>query len=986
MRISRICTWALLTSLWVVSPATSADSAPPEKRAPRTVSRTAVSAPVPSGAYGHPPRYFEPNAGQFDRQARYLSRGAGYTLFLTDTEAVMVLARAVRRPQTRPRLPDDPPNPEQTVVRLKLAGARTPSTWDSLERQPGISNYFLGNDPRNWRPNVPNYGAVEAHGVYPGIDWIWHGHGRQLEYDLTVAPGADPNQVQLVWEGADSLRLNAEGDLVLATPLGDVVQQRPRVYQEAGGNRAEVASQYVLTGNRVRFALGPYDRRRELRIDPVISLDYSTYLGGGASDRGEAIAVDGAGSAYVTGFTYSANFPTLAPYQGTRKGSGNAFITKFSPDGATLVYSTYLGGSSTDFGQGIAVDSLGSAYIAGYTYSLDFPILSAFQGTFAAPKGKTSGFVTKLAPAGNALDYSSFLGGSSVAAFDSAWAIAVDEAGSAYVTGYTNSSNFPTQSPYQANLAGEENAFVTKVAPAGNSLVWSTYLGGSGADQAQGIAVDSENSPYIVGIAGSSNFPTQSPYQAQNNGQDTFVTKFSPNGSKLVYSTYLGGSSSDWGYAIAVDAAGSAYVAGQVGSNNFPTTPSAFQTTNHGFAGGGYNAYVAKFSPDGSTLMYSTLLGGTTVSGDQAFGIAVDPEGSAYVTGVARSSNFPTQSAIQTTNKDGYTAFVSKFSTDGSQLIYSTYLGGSTEDFGQGIAADGAGAAYITGTTYSSNFPTQSPYQATETGGDAFVTKIAPYPSVNQYLLTTSASPTAGGSISAVPVSNNGYYDFGTSVQLTAVPAAGYGFGGFSGDLTGDTNPQTVVMSAARTVTATFAPPAMLSIVKNHSGNFAQAQTGATYTVTVSNASGAPSTTGTVTVTEMAPAGLTLVSMNGGATWNCTVLPTCTTNAVLNGGAAYPAIMVTVNVDANAPASVTNQVSVSGGNAATASHSDATTIIDPCDINQYGTTTVADVQAILNQALGVAKAVNDLSHSGTVNVGDVQLVINSAVGRGCFGS
>ena len=985
MGISRSCTWALLTSLWTVSVATSADSVPLENRAPGTVSRSAVSAAVPSGAYGHSPRYFEPNAGQFDRQARYLSRGAGYTLFLTDTEAVMVLTRSVR-PPTRPRLPENLPNPEQTVVRLKLAGARPPSTWDSLERQPGISNYFLGNDPRKWRANIPNYGAVEAHGVYPGIDWIWHGHEGQLEYDLTVAPGADPNQVQLVWEGGDSLRLNAEGDLVLATRLGDVVQQRPRVYQEAGRNRVEVASRYVLTGNRVRFALGPYDRRRELRIDPVISLDYSTYLGGSASDRGEAIAVDGAGSAYVTGYTYSANFPTDGPYQGTLKGSGNAFVTKFAPGGTTLVYSTYLGGSTNDFGQGIAVDSQGSAYIAGYTYSTDFPIVSAFLATFPTVKGHLSGFVTKLAPAGNALDYSSYLGGGSPAAMDSAWAIAVDGVGSAYVTGYTNSSNFPTQSPYQAQLAGQTNAFVAKVAPAGNSLVWSTYVGGSGTDQALGIAVDAENSPYIVGLTSSTNYPTQSPFQSQNNGEDTFVTKFSPDGSKLVYSTYLGGGGYDWGYAIAVDTAGSAYVAGQVGSNNFPTTSLAYQTTNHGFAQGGYNSYVAKFSPDGSTLVYSTLLGGTTPSGDQAFAIAVDPEGSAYVTGVARSSDFPTQAAIQTTNTAGYAVFVSKFSPDGGQLVYSTFLGVSYGETGQGIAVDGAGAAYLTGVTGATGYLTQSPYQTTNTGGGAFVTKVAPYPSANQYLLTTSVSPGAGGSISAVPVSSNLYYDFGTSVQLTAVAASGYGFSGFTGDLTGSTNPQTVVMSAARTVTASFAPLAKLSIVKSHSGNFTQGQSGATYSVTVSNAAGAPSTTGRVTVTEMAPAGLTLVSMNGGATWNCTVLPTCTANTVLNGGSAYPAITVTVNVAANAPASVANQVGVTGGNSATANYSDPTTITDPCDVNHYGTTTVADVQTLLKEALGVAKAVNDLGHSGTVNVGDVQLVINSAVGMGCFGS
>ncbi len=571
-----------------------------------------------------------------------------------------------------------------------------------------------------------------------------------------------------------------------------------------------------------------------------------------------------------------------------------------------------------------------------------------------------------------------------MAAVDSAWAIAVDSAGSAYVTGYSNSTNFPTQSPFQANLAGQENAFVTKVAPAGNTLVWSTYLGGSGADQSLAIAVDSQNSPYIVGNTSSSNFPTHAPYQSTNNGQDTFLAKFSPNGSSLVYSTYLGGGSMDTGFGVAVDSAGSAYVTGQAFSTNFPTTTSAFQTVNNG-GGNGSNAYLTKFSPNGGSLLYSTFLGGTTVSGDQASAIAVDSEGSAYITGIARSANFPTLEAFQTTNRDNYTAFVTKFGPNGDSLVYSTFLGGTTEDFGQGIAVDGAGAAYLTGTTYSTNFPTQSPFQSTNLGGGAFVTKIAPYPSPNEYPLTVTASPSNGGAVSAIPTSKNGSYAFGTSVQLTALPANGYGFVGFTGDLTGSANPQSLVISTARSVTATFAPLAILSVASHHTGNFMQGQMGATYAITVSNASGAPATNGQITVAESLPAGLTLVSMNGGATWNCSTLPSCTTSSVLAAG-SNSSITVTINVSGNAGSPLTNHVTVSGGNSATANGNDSTTIIDACDVKQVGSTTALDVQAVINQALGISSVSNDLNNDGRVNIGDVQLVVSSAIGNGCYGS
>jgi uncharacterized protein (TIGR03437 family) len=586
--------------------------------------------------YGNLPLAFEPNVGQTDARVRFLSRGSGMTTFFTDTETVMVLSR----------------NREQAVVRMKLAGTGQPKRAVGLDKLPGVSNYFLGNDPAKWRKDVPHYARVQYEGVYPGIDLVWYGSERRLEYDFVVAPGADPNQIQVAYEGVESLRVEAGGDLVLRTALGDVRQLRPRVYQDIGGKQVEVGARYSMVArNRVSFVLARYDRKRELRIDPVV-LGYSTYLGGVAPDWGNAIAVDGAGSVYVTGSTQSTDFPTQSAYQATiyHWGQWDVFVTKLTPAGNTLIYSTYLGGRDTDYGYGIAVDAAGSAYVMGHTKSIDFPTQLAYQATFRG--GAYDAFVTKLTAAGNALGYSTYLGGSGD---EQGSGIAVDGTGSAYVTGWTGSANFPTQSPYQATKQGTKDAFVTKLTTAGNALVYSTHLGGSGDEWGYGIAVDGAGSAYVTGYTSSIIFPTMSPYQAKNQGNiDAFVTKLTPIGNALIYSTYLGGSGLDMGV-----------------------------------------------------------------------GIAVDGTGSAYVTGSTQSADFPTQSPYQATYGENADAFATKLAPAGNALVYSTYLGGSASDTGYGIAVDAAASAYVTGTTASANFPTQSPYQAAFRGlYDAFVTKI----------------------------------------------------------------------------------------------------------------------------------------------------------------------------------------------------------------------------------------------------------------------
>ena len=409
------------------------------------------------------------------------------------------------------------------------------------------------------------------------------------------------------------------------------------------------------------------------------------------------------------------------------------FVTKLSPAGNALVYSTYLGGSGNDTGYGIAVDGVGSAYVTGVTSSTNFPTRSPYNATLL---GTTDVFVTKLSPAGNALVYSTYLGGYG---HDSGTGIAVDGAGSAYVTGPTDSANFPTRSAYQATFQGAPfDAFVTKLTSAGNALVYSTYLGGSGADWGAGIAVDGAGSAYVTGYTESTNFPTQSAYQATFQGApfDAFVTTLTPAGNALVYSTYLGGSDREWGAGIAVDGAGSAYVTGFTLSTDFPTQ-SAYQATNQGIQ----DAFVTKLTPAGNALVYSTYLGGS--GGDFGGGIAVDGAGSAYVTGETASTNFPTQYPYQATYQGGAAdAFVTELTPAGNALVYSTYLGGSSGDFGVGIAVDGAGWAYVTGWTTSTNFPTQSPYQAAYQGGlsDAFVTKLQLPATLAIYAVVDSAS------------------------------------------------------------------------------------------------------------------------------------------------------------------------------------------------------------------------------------------------------
>ena len=647
-----------------------------------------------------------------------------------------------------------------------------------LEGLPGKSNYFLGNDPDKWRTNVPHYAKVQYKDVYPGVDLVYYGNQRQLEYDLVVRPGTDPGAITLSFEGVERLRIDAQGDLVLETQDGEIRQHKPLVYQEVDGGRQEIAGAYVLSGGRqVGFQVAAYDASRPLIIDPV--LIYSTYLGDSGQDGARDIAVDSSGNIYLTGTTDSTSFPTASPIQAAiGGGSGNdAFVTKLNAAGSALIYSTYLGGSAFERGRDIAVDASGNAYVVGRTFSTDFPTASPFQ---AALGGTQDAFVTKLNAAGSALVYSTYLGGS---ASETGFEIALDSSGNAYITGSTSSTDFLTASPIQAASGGGTDAFVTKLNAAGSALVYSTYLGGSGSDSGRGIAVDASGNAYVAGRTPSTDFPTASPIQAALGGTggllDAFVTKFNAAGSALVYSTYLGGSAADFAKGIAIDTSGNAYVTGETdGSTDFPTA-SPIQST---FGGGCCDGFVTKLNVGGSALVYSTYLGGSNI--DDGVSIAVDASGNAYVAGRTGSTDFPTADPVQAAlgGGSGSDVFVTKFNPTGSAFVYSTYHGGSSTDQVEGIAVDASGNAYVTGRTSSTDFPLLNPFMSYIGGNtDAFVFKIGPPPPpppVCTYSISpTSASFPASGGTGSVLISTRCGWNAKSDVSWITITSGSTGGG-----------------------------------------------------------------------------------------------------------------------------------------------------------------------------------------------------------------
>lgn len=620
-------------------------------------------------------------------------------------------------------------------LRLKLAAK--PLEVHGAAPVPGVSNYILGNQRRDWKTGIPHFGRVVYKDVDPGIRLAFYGNPDQLEYDFVVKPHANPERIRFAFDsstGALPFQLDSRGDAEAATAAGRLLLLRPVSYQkDVGGKRVPVASHYVLDRlGRVRIEVGRYDTGRPLIIDP--SLVFSTYLGGSGGDSATAIAVDSTG-VYVTGGTSSANFPLSptgsTPYQKTIGGSSDVFISKLNPSGTALIFSTYVGGNKFDKGTGIAVDGKGDVFVVGNTSSANFPTTSGvFQSAYKG-SGNSEAFVLELASSGATLTYSTYLGGSGG---DFASGIAIDSAGNAYVTGSTASSDFPVANPIQKSLAGASDAFAAKLNASGASLDYSTYLGGSQADAATAIAVDPAGEAIVAGYTFSTDFPVQAPLQPAAGGAgDGFVTKINAAGSALVYSTYFGGSGEDRALAVATDSAGDAFIAGVTKSPDLHTTTGVLQPV----PGGGADAFVAKLNPSGSQALYSTYMGGS--GNDEASGIAVDSAGDAFVTGSTTSPDFhtvnPVQSAIDQGGCPGSgpcpsNAFLAVVNPQATGFVYSTYLGGSGPDYGQAVALDASGNAYLAGVTNSPNFPAtggafQPAYGGQGTSGNGFVTEVS---------------------------------------------------------------------------------------------------------------------------------------------------------------------------------------------------------------------------------------------------------------------
>ncbi len=881
-------------------------------------------------SYGKLPLRFEANVGQVGSQieghadppVKFLSRGSAYTLFLTADEAVLALATPSRKfrgksqmargkdedpeirnwkienrgskieirpsfnsfflnpdssPSSDSRLPTPAfrtPNPESrapSILRIRPVGANPSPLILGVDELPGVSNYLIGSDPKNWHTNVPSYARVRYEDVYPGIDLVYYGNQRQLEYDFVVSPGADPAKITLEIVGATSrvagspLQIDTQGDLVIPLDGGEILFHKPVVYQVGkglalpratrgapyqDGRKYFLEGRYVLKGkSQIGFQVGACDPSKPIVIDPVLT--YSTYLGGGNSELADAIALDSSGNAYVTGYTRSTDFPTTAGAFRTAYGGGpsygDIFVTKLNAAGSAAVYSTYLGGSDDEVGTSIAVDSSGDAYLTGYTRSSNFPTTPAsFQTTFG---GGTCGqlpstfpcgdaFVAKLNAAGNGLVYSTYLAGGHD---DWGFGIALDSSTNAYVTGYTESTDFPTtpgafETVFSGGTCGADPcsaAFVTKLSADGSALVYSTYLGGSG-DRGYGIAVDSSGNAHITGSTDSTSFPTTAGAFQTVSGQngDAFVAKLKPDGSGLVYSTYLGGGGGDVGTAIAVDLAGDAYVTGLTDSANFPATPGALRGNCGGCLNAFHDAFVTKLNAAGSALIYSTFLRGSKE--DLAFGIAVDSTGTVTVTGRTLSTDFPTSSPFQGSCAGGCSnglsdAFVARLNTTGSALIYSTYLGGGGNDSGYGIALDSSGNAYLAGSTTSSDLITTIGAFERRLGGafDAFVAKIDP--------------------------------PNGPAVSLSATTL------NFANQVIGTTSrPQTVTLQNIGS-----APLAVDSLLA--SGDFSETngcgssiEVGATCTISVTfSPTAAGSRTGTITISDNASGSPQIISLSG---------------------------------------------------------------------------------------------------------------------------
>ena len=849
-------------------------------------------------AYGKLPLAFEINEGQADPQVKFLSRGGAYTLFLTPAEAVL----ALRQPSKKPH---ESKSDSTNYVHMRIIGGNRLCQVEGEDKLPGISNYFIGNDPSKWRTNIAQYAKVRFKDVYPGVDMAYYGNQGKLEYDFLVKPGADPNVIKLAWKGIQEAKVR-DGNLVLNVGQSSFVQdsqtlenrvvfKAPVVYQLNGTEKEPVSSGYVMAGNnQVAFKVGNYDPTRELVIDP--QLDYSTLLYGNVSSPGE-IAVDGNGNAYITGDTTNSSspiHPTVGAYQTVYPGgTSDFFVTKLNSTGTALIYSTYMGGSGVDNVYGIALDSNNDAYVTGTVQGGSFPITGGSYNTSYG--GTIDGFLTELNSTGTGLVYSTFLSGG-VQPF----AIAVGSNGNAYVTGNTVNGLPTTGGAYQTTFGGgggNGDAFVMEFNATGSGLVYSTYLGGNGGDTGQAIAIDGNGNAYITGGTESTNFPTttgayQTAYKSTSGGWNVFVTELNSSGTTLIYSSYIGGTASDIGYGIAADGNGNIYITGSSLCNGFPTTSGAIATCS----GGLYNTFVCKFN-NTTGLVYSAMLHDGNDFGE---GIVIDGSGDAYIVGnVSGNELTTTANAYQATYAGSNDAFLTEVNPTGTALIYSTYLGGAGGAYGYGIAMDNNSAIYIAGNAGSpaSGFPqTSGSYGSALTSG-SFVTKFDPSvfgnntstptstatltatstptnTPTNTSTLTATNTATATPTLTASPTPTNSFTPLNTATMTaTSTPTST------------PTNTSTGVPTSTPTLTATSTPTVTTSYTPTVT--FTSTPTGTSTNTATATSSFTPTNTATLTDTSTATGTPTNTSTLP-PTSTATNTPTTTATFTPSPTSAYP--------------------------------------------------------------------------------------------------
>ncbi len=673
-------------------------------------------------ATNHPtnsPMSFTENAGQWDESIKFRASAGAATMWFGSDGAYYQFARELSDFESSDKSDKQGPGEvEVMMIKASFVGARSNPEVVGADKLDYKCNYFLGNDPSRWHTNVSNYESIVYREVYPGIDLKYFGNGEQLEYDFIVSPGTDPSRIEVRYDGADGVYVNGSGELVVETHWGSVTELRPYVYQEDGSGRIEVVGSYRLLSPN-SFGFS-FDEGYDPSLPLIIDpvLTYSTYLGGSGSDYGWGIDIDDSDYAYTLGVTNSADFPVINAAQETLAGDWDVTVSKISLETGQFIFSTYLGSTGREENPRMELDRDGCTYIVGRTWADDFPVSGAFDATF---DGSSDAFLTKLSAGGNQLIFSTFLGGSDD---DFGMGVAVDTALNAYVTTTTYSTDFPTLNPFQlAPGQVSKAATVSKFTVAGDQLVFSTYLGGLQDDESRAILVDDEGCVYLTGYTYSKDFPLENAYDSVLDGStDCFLTKFSSDGSSLIYSTYFGGTSVELCTAMGLDDLGRLYVTGGTASADLPIV-NGFQPIHSGGSALGYDIFVAKFSQAGTDLLYSTFLGGA--GDDFGEGMCLGRYGEIYLTGYTYSFDFPLADPLFDEMLGVPDAIVARIDDDGSGLKFSSYLGGSLSDVGRNVVINDLRSVYVTGYTTSSNFPVVDPIQTYRRGTrDAFVSMI----------------------------------------------------------------------------------------------------------------------------------------------------------------------------------------------------------------------------------------------------------------------